>query len=107
MCSSDLGRAASSFKGEMPNDVGNSGFYEYFPSEAGDAFFYVERFRGRSQSRIKPDVETIDENIAQLELNAFRIVSPELSSLLDDAEDIFSLEAQLQQIGRASCRERV
>jgi hypothetical protein len=92
----ESGRAASSFKGEMPNDVGNSGFYEYFPSEAGDAFFYVERFRGRPQSRIKPDVETIDGKIAQLELNAFRIVSPELSSLLDDAEDIFSLEAQLQ-----------
>lgn len=93
------GRRASWFKGEMPDDVGNSGFYEYFPSEAGDAFFYVERFRGRSQSKIPPDVETIDEKIAQLELNAFRIVSPDLSSLQEDAEPLYgfskaSLKAQ-------------
>ncbi len=37
---------AGTFRKQTPADVGGAGRYSYFPNEMGNAWVYIERFRG-------------------------------------------------------------
>ena len=55
--------ASGEFSGNMPNDVGGSGSYNYLTTSLGAAAFYVERFRGNDDlaARAKERLAAADQ----------------------------------------------